>query len=239
MPSRQPEYYSAERCHILELSNTPEDAEASIARARVAPEVTTRWHRLLGTTERYVILEGNGRVEVGDRAAQDVSAGDVVIIPPLCPQRITNTGQVDLIFLAICTPRFRPAVYEDIEGIPVRINYAIVTVSDMKRSVAFYRDLLGLTLRFESPGWSEFATEGATLALHPGRGTERVDPQELPAGCCRPGFSVRNLDEFHRRMIESGVRCVQEPKETFGARIAQYLDPDGLAISVGEERRGT
>lgn len=115
MPSKQPEYYSTERCYILELSNTPDDAEASIARARVVPGVTTRWHRLLGTTERYLILEGKGRVEVGERAAQDMSAGDVVIIPPLYRQRITNTGQRDLIFLAICTPRFRPEAYQDID----------------------------------------------------------------------------------------------------------------------------
>lgn len=115
MPSKQPEYYSTERCYILELSNTPDDAEASIARARVVPGVTTRWHRLLGTTERYVIIEGSGRVEIGDLGPQDVSAGDVVIIPPLCPQRITNTGQNDLVFLAVCTPRFCPEVYEDIE----------------------------------------------------------------------------------------------------------------------------
>lgn len=109
------EIYTAERCHILEVSNSPDDADASIARARVAPGVTTRWHRLTGTTERYVILEGSGRVEVGQLAAQEVGAGDVVIIPPLCPQRITSTGQGDLVFLAICTPRFRPEAYEDID----------------------------------------------------------------------------------------------------------------------------
>lgn len=40
-------------------------------------------------------------------------------------------------------------------------------------------------------------------------------------------------------MVEKNVPCVQEPKEIFGARIAQYLDPDGLAISVGEERPGS
>jgi hypothetical protein len=45
------------------------------------------------------------------------------------------------------------------------------------------------------------------------------------------------LDEFHRRMVEKNVPCVQEPKETFGARIAQYVDPDGLTISVSEERQ--
>ena len=110
------EFYTPEKCHIIELSNTPDDPEASIARARVAPGITTQWHRLAGTAERYVILEGNGRVEVGSLAPQEVSAGDVVIIPPSCRQRITNLGRGDLIFLAICTPRFRPEVYEEMEA---------------------------------------------------------------------------------------------------------------------------
>ena len=121
----------------------------------------------------------------------------------------------------------------------MRVNYAIVFVSDMKRAVSFHRDVLGLPLRFESPGWTEFATEGATLAPHPGDGPgSDVDvAQHIPAGRCRPGLSVPDLDEFHNRMVARNVRCVQEPREVFGARIAQYLDPDGLAISVGEERR--
>ena len=112
------EFYTAENCYILELANTPDDPDASIARARVAPGVTTRRHRLVGTTERYVILEGRGRVEVGNLPPQDVGSGDVVLIPPSCPQRITNLGQEDLIFLAICTPRFLPEVYEDLDNPP-------------------------------------------------------------------------------------------------------------------------
>ncbi len=110
------EFYTPEGCYIIELSNTPDDEEASIARARVEPGVTTRWHRLTGITERFIILEGNGRVEVGGLTAQDVGAGDVVIIPPSCRQRISNVGAGDLIFLAICTPRFRQDLYEDIES---------------------------------------------------------------------------------------------------------------------------
>jgi len=35
-------------------------------------------------------------------------------------------------------------------------------------------------------------------------------------------------------MTEENVTCIQEPKEVFGANIAQYLEPDGLAISVSE-----
>ena len=47
--------------------------------------------------------------------AQEVAAGDVVLIPPLCRQRITNVGAEDLTFLAICTPRFEQRNYEDVE----------------------------------------------------------------------------------------------------------------------------
>ncbi len=103
----------------------------------------------------------------------------------------------------------------------------------------FYRDTIGLPLRFQSPGWTEFETGQATLALHRSEASPRAgdDPDHLPAGPCRPGLRVPDLDAFHARRVEHGVPCVQEPKEVFGARLAQYLDPDGLAISVGEERR--
>jgi lactoylglutathione lyase len=120
----------------------------------------------------------------------------------------------------------------------MRVSHAIVFVSDMKRSVAFYRDVIGLPLKFDSPEWSEFATEGATIALH--RSEHPPAPQEdsaLPAGRCRPGLSVRDLDSFHLRMVEHQVICTQQPKDLFGAKIAQYLDPDGLPISVSEDRR--
>lgn len=109
------EFWTPERCYVLELSNSASDPEVSIARARVEPGVTTRWHRVNGITERYVISEGNGRVEIGDLGPQNVGPGDVVLIPPGCRQRITNIGQVDLIFLAVCSPRFKPESYEDID----------------------------------------------------------------------------------------------------------------------------
>lgn len=84
----------------------------------MAPGTTTRWHRLKGTVERYYIIAGKGLVEVGRLPPQEVSAGDIVLIPAMCRQRITNIGEEDLLFLAICTPRFTNAVYEDIEENP-------------------------------------------------------------------------------------------------------------------------
>jgi len=120
----------------------------------------------------------------------------------------------------------------------VRVSYAIVFVSDMKRAVSFYRDVVGLPLRFESPGWTEFATDGATLALH-ANAPAGPDHDDLPPGSCRPGLSVPDLDAFHRRMAEANVQCLQEPKEVFGTRVAQYVDPDGLTFSAGGDRRGS
>ena len=113
------EFYTPEGCYINELSNTDADPDASIARARVRAGASTRWHRLAGITERYVVLSGTGTVEVGDLPAQSVGAGDVVLIPPGCRQRITSERNEDLVFLAICTPRFRAAAYEDIEPRPI------------------------------------------------------------------------------------------------------------------------
>ncbi|SJM91967.1 cupin domain-containing protein [Crenothrix polyspora] len=109
------EFFTPELCYINELSNTVNNPDVSIARARIELGRTTRWHRLHGITERYVILQGEGLVEVGDLPAQKVVAGDVVLIPPECRQRIANIGRDDLIFLAICSPRFQQQAYEDID----------------------------------------------------------------------------------------------------------------------------
>jgi len=114
------EFYTDEGCFILELSNCAEDEAVSIARTRVEPGVTTKLHRLRGVAERYLILKGKGRVEVGDLPPADIGPGDVVLIPPGCPQRITNTGKEVLIFLAVCTPRFTPDIYEKVEEGPGR-----------------------------------------------------------------------------------------------------------------------
>lgn len=110
------EYYTAERCHINELSNSAADAAVSIAQARVEPGVTTCWHCVRDTVERYVILSGHGRVEVGTLEPTNVGPGAVVLIPANERQRITNTGSDDLVFLAICSPRFEAHNYVDLES---------------------------------------------------------------------------------------------------------------------------
>ena len=105
------EFLIPEGCHIIELSNSGSDPDVSIARARVEPGVTTEVHWLEDTWERYVILEGNGEVELDEGPWEKVGQSDVVLIPPGCKQRIRNSGSNELIFLAICSPRFTPDCY--------------------------------------------------------------------------------------------------------------------------------
>lgn len=109
------EYYIDEGCFICELSNSDNDPDLSIAKARVEPGVTTKLHKLSATIERYVVLEGEGLVELEGLGSQKLSKNDVAIIPPNCSQKITNIGVVDLVFLAICSPRFKPDIYKPIE----------------------------------------------------------------------------------------------------------------------------
>lgn len=109
------EYFFQEGCYINELSNHEGDSTLSIARVRVEPGVTTRRHRLNRSAERYCIISGEGRVEIQGLPAQIVRAGDVVVIPPGASQRISNTRDEDLVFLALCTPRFDLHDYSELD----------------------------------------------------------------------------------------------------------------------------
>ena len=120
-----------------------------------------------------------------------------------------------------------------------KVDYIMVNVSDMSRSVAFYRDIVGLALKFESPGWSEFQTGATTLALHHVRarvGAQGPVPAEPVAGSCSIGFSVEDLEATHRELAARGARFVLPPTEQVneGIRLAVCADPDGLAISFAE-----
>ncbi len=114
-PHPPEEYWFVEGCHILEWHNRAEDPALSVARARVAAGQTTRWHRLQGITERYLILSGRGRVEIEGLAPAEIGEGAVVVIPPGCAQRIACLGDEELVFLAMCTPRFEAQAYVDVE----------------------------------------------------------------------------------------------------------------------------
>ena len=110
-----PEFPTRERCHITELLNDARSPRLSIARCRVEPGVITELHALRGTEETYLIEAGRGVMDDGEHAGRPVGPGDSILIPAGHAQRIRNTGESDLIFLAICVPRFVPDCYVPLE----------------------------------------------------------------------------------------------------------------------------
>ncbi len=109
------------------------------------------------------------------------------------------------------------------------LRYAIQFVADMDKAVRFYRDVLGLRVKFESPAWSEFLTGQTTLALHPAS-------DKNPAGKVELGFTVADVEAFYRDMSAKGVLFSMPPKkQDFGGVLAQFVDSEGTHCSVGTE----
>jgi lactoylglutathione lyase len=119
-----------------------------------------------------------------------------------------------------------------------KVDYVMITVSNMARSVAFYKDKLGIPMKFGTPEWTEFQTGTTTLALHGGgqpSSTPR-DPSTHVAGTCSIGFNVDNLDLVYEQLQAKGVVFVMPPtaREGEDIKLAIALDPDGVAISFGQ-----
>jgi len=120
-----------------------------------------------------------------------------------------------------------------------QIDYTMIIVSDMQRSVEFYRDKLGIPLKFQSPDWTEFATGATTLALHGGgiaREYQDTGDQSKTAGACSIGFNVDDVDKTYEELKAKGIPFVMPPTQREGEpiRLAVGLDPDGLPISFAQ-----
>ena len=99
-----------------------------------------------------------------------------------------------------------------------KVDYIMITVSNMARSVAFYKDKLGIPMKFGTPEWTEFQT-GKTYSHF----TAAVHPKKPPAirsahyaGTCSIGFNVDNLDLVYEQLQAKGVVFVMPPTHARG-----------------------
>ena len=106
-----------------------------------------------------------------------------------------------------------------------RLTYAIKYVADMERAVVFYRDTMGLPLKFQSPGWTEFATGEVTLALH-------LATAEEPAGTTELGFRTADIVKEYAARAQNGLNFIEAPREVHGSKIARFRDCDNAASSL-------
>lgn len=115
-------------------------------------------------------------------------------------------------------------------------DYIVIYVSDMQRSTTFYRDALGLPLKFSTPGWTEFDLGSIKLALH--RSSEGTLPEQSgrpPAGVAHLAFVVDNLQGLYEDLKARGMHFSLAPeKQVTGNTIAVMHDPDGFGITLQE-----
>ena len=120
-----------------------------------------------------------------------------------------------------------------------RLGYVILFVADLERSLAFYRDVLGVPFKLEGDGYLEFATQGARLGLYDRNRLGELTGQgpELPQ---RPGgevvFLVEDVDAEAARLRAVGAVILSGPVDRpWGHRTLHLEDPDGFVVELAEE----
>jgi len=115
------------------------------------------------------------------------------------------------------------------------LDHVYYWVTDMDRSVRFYRDVLGLTLsRRDGDEWAEFETGGARVALHAARGSGQAGG---PGGATAV-FQVDDLDAAKAGLGAKGVEFGHEAEVKGFARFASFTDPDGNTLQIIEYQPG-
>jgi lactoylglutathione lyase len=115
-----------------------------------------------------------------------------------------------------------------------KLGLVMMVVKDMERSVAFYRDVVGLKILFKQDNWSQFEAGNIIVGLHPEGEQVKVSPTTGMSLGIYVDDIMRATSELKRR----GGRLAIEPRtEPFG-RWALLHDPDGYNIQIIEMARG-
>jgi len=117
----------------------------------------------------------------------------------------------------------------------VELRYVILFVSDLDRSIRFYRDVLGLAVRSEGRDQIEFETGNLGLTLHQARTDASPHHSPTRAGSVRLGLHLEDVGRVHARLTEAGCLCLSPPEQRGGVIMALYEDPDGHHLSLASD----
>jgi lactoylglutathione lyase len=120
-----------------------------------------------------------------------------------------------------------------------QVGYVILFVRDLERSVAFYRDVIGVPFKLEGDGYVEFATQGARFGLYDRNRLGELTGQgtDLPrASGGEVVFLVGDVDAEAARLTKAGATLLKGPVDrAWGHRTLHLLDPDGFVVELAEE----
>ncbi len=125
------------------------------------------------------------------------------------------------------------------------LDYVVLIVADLDRSISFYTELLGLTLQHRTDTYAQIEagttrlglytrqameqTLGVALGLAPGAACDAVPAFEL-------GFKVADVDAAHSELVAAGASSAAPPTtRPWGQRTAYLRDPDGNLIELAQD----
>jgi predicted enzyme related to lactoylglutathione lyase len=110
-----------------------------------------------------------------------------------------------------------------------KISVVLIGVKDMERAVRFYRDVLGLPLKFQTDAYTEFGTHGAVLALE--------KREEVVANGPAFTFPTTDIEEDRKELEKAGVRFWKELREEDFGWVMMPQDSEGNIFEIVEYRK--
>ena len=117
------------------------------------------------------------------------------------------------------------------EPLVCSVSVVYLYVSDMQRSLAFYRDLLGIPLDGDDD-WQEATLGGTRFALH----KTRAGIGELSSGTIHVSLEVADADGAAERVRAAGVAVKETMRDEWGTAV-QVVDPDGYEVYLYQPPR--
>ncbi|MCK5683533.1 VOC family protein [bacterium] len=105
------------------------------------------------------------------------------------------------------------------------IDLVFVYVSDLKKSICFYKDILGMELIYSSDVWAEFFDGGTKFALW-------KKEKDFSPEYSRIFFAVPEVELFCSELVSKGIEISFPPTEYFYGKVAEIPDPDGNIIGL-------
>jgi lactoylglutathione lyase len=105
-----------------------------------------------------------------------------------------------------------------------RVSVVYLYVSDMERSLRFYRDLLGIPLEGDED-WAEAALGSTRFALH----ATHEGIGELSAGTIHVSLEVADADAAAERLRAESVETHETMRDEWGTAV-EVVDPDGYRV---------
>ena len=118
------------------------------------------------------------------------------------------------------------------------VGSVILYVADLDASIAFYRDVIGFTLKFSEHGYAEFLTEGTKLGLYERSMLSGLIGREASGGGSGGEvlFEVEDVDAWAERLSAQAVPILSGPTDRpWGQRTLHVEDPDGFVVELAQE----